>query len=76
MLIDKYLQAIIIVVYTTIFGYIIMTRDLFGYNNLVDCKSLTNYAHFIIQKVGDEVIINFDTKKFATYVNVVEELVI
>lgn len=66
------MQTIANVVHITIFGYIVMTRDLIGYDSLVDYGSLTDYACFVIQKITDKMMINLDAKEFATCVNIAE----
>lgn len=51
----------IVMVHTTVFGCIAVTGNLIDFNNLVNCKSLANYAHFVIQKAVDEMIIGLAT---------------
>lgn len=56
-------------VYITIFGCIAATKDLISCDSLLNCKSFTDYIRYVIQSVTNEVIIDFDIKKFAAYIN-------
>lgn len=56
---------VVVIVYTTIFDGITVTKDLNGSNSLVDYKSLPDYANLVIQKVTVEVMIGFFTEGFA-----------
>lgn len=43
------MQAITNMVYTTVFDYIAMTKDLIGCNSQINYESLADYANLIIQ---------------------------
>lgn len=61
-------------IYTTVVGCIAMTGDLFNYKNLIDCKSFLDYTYFVIQKVVDKMMIDFNAKNFTVYMNNVGEI--
>lgn len=63
------IAPVVVLVHTTVFGFIAVTGDLIGFDSLVDCKSLADYARLLIQRIAVEVMIDLVTGEFAAYVN-------
>lgn len=70
------MQVITIIIYTTIFDYTFIIKNLIYCNNLLNYKNFTDYINLIIRKVAIKAIISFIIKKFAIYINIAEKVVI
>lgn len=46
--IDVYIHIVVNVIHIIVFDCINVTRDLIGYDNLVNCKSFADYARLVI----------------------------
>lgn len=51
-----------------------MTKNPMNCNNLVNYKSLINYANFRLLKIIIKVIISLITRGFTIYVNIIREI--
>ena len=51
------MQAVVNIVYTTVFGCITVIEDLISCNSPVDYKNLADYASLVTQKVAVEALI-------------------
>lgn len=58
---------VIVVIHTTVFGGIAMTKDPISCNSPIDYKSFTDYMNLLTQKVAVKVMIGFVIGRFTTW---------